>query len=91
MTQFQQVLAAIKALDGKGTPKEVYAKIKETNPDGWKTKTPLASVSMYLSTSDIFQNKNGTWFLQDIQAQDGDTQLNEKNQPVSHLNGGCIL
>lgn len=78
MTQFQQVLAAVKALDGKGTPKQIYAKIKELNHDEWKAKNPLASVSMYLSTSDIFQNKNGTWFLQDIQTRDDDIQPNDK-------------
>jgi hypothetical protein len=77
MTQFQQVLAAIKSLNGKGTPKEIYDKIKEANPDGWKTKTPLASVSMYLSTSDIFKNENGIWVLQDIQEQDN-TQIDPK-------------
>jgi hypothetical protein len=69
MTQFQQVLAAIKALNGRGTPKQIYDKIKETNPDGWKTKTPLASVSMYLSTSGLFQNENGAWILQKAQEQ----------------------
>jgi hypothetical protein len=77
MTQFQQVLAAVKALDGKGTPKEIYAKIKETNPDGWKTKTPLASISMYLSTSGIFQNENGIWVLQDTRGRN-DVQSNDK-------------
>jgi hypothetical protein len=80
MTQFQQVLAAIKALGGKGTPKEIYAKIKEANPDGWKTKTPYASVSTYLSTSDIFRNENGTWILQDTQSRD-DTRSGDKRAP----------
>jgi hypothetical protein len=69
-TQYQQVLAAVRALGGTGTPKQIYDKIKETNPDGWKTKTSHASVSMYLSTSGIFQNKDGTWVLQDTRGKD---------------------
>jgi hypothetical protein len=76
-TQYQQVLAAVRGLGGKGTPKQIYDKIKETNPDGWKTKTPLASVSMYLSTSGVFQNKDGAWVLQDIQDHD-DTRSTDK-------------
>jgi len=64
MTQYQQVLTAIKALGGKGTPKEIYAKIKETNPE-WRTKTPLASVSMYLSTSSNFKSDGGVWVFQE--------------------------
>ena len=64
MTQYQQVLTAIKALGGKGTPKEIYAKIKETNPE-WRTRTPLASVSMYLSTSSNFKSDGGIWVFQE--------------------------
>jgi hypothetical protein len=81
MTQFQQVLAAVKALGGKGTPKEIYTKIKEANPDGWKAKSPLASVSMYLSTSGIFQNENGVWVLQDIRAKKDDTAPPNDKKP----------
>jgi hypothetical protein len=73
-TQYQQVLAAIKALDGKGTPKQIYEKIKETNPEGWKTKTPIASVSGYLSTNSVFKNENGIWVLQDIKIEEAKTQ-----------------
>lgn len=80
MTQFQQVLAAIKSLDGKGTPKEIYAKIIETNPE-WKTNTPVSSVRMYLSKNNIFKAKNGVWTLPETKTQD-DTQSTDK-KPTS--------
>jgi hypothetical protein len=78
MTQYQQVLAAIKALNGEGTPKQIYEKIKEANPDGWKTKTPLASVSNYLSTNSTFKKERGVWTLQNVKAQDGDQSAIKK-------------
>jgi hypothetical protein len=80
MTQFQQVLAAIKALDGKGTPKEIYAKIIETNPE-WRTNTPISSVRMYLSKNSIFKTENGVWTLPETKTQD-DTQSSDK-KPIS--------
>jgi hypothetical protein len=52
-----------------GTAKEIYAKIKETNPE-WNTKTPTASVSMYLSKNSIFKNENGIWTLQNTKTLD---------------------
>jgi len=79
MTQYQQVLAAIKALGGKGTPKEIYTKIKETNLE-WKTKTPLASVSMYLSTSGNFKNDNGIWsLLESVPDNDNQATIRKSN------------
>jgi hypothetical protein len=83
MTQYQQVLVAIKALDGKGTPKQIYGKIKETNPDGWKTKTPFASVSSYLSTNDTFKKANGVWILQDAKTQDQNVETQDENSSAS--------
>jgi hypothetical protein len=79
-TQYQQVLAAIKDLEGKGTVKEIYAKIKETNPDGWKTKTPLASISGYLSTNGIHKDENGIWTLPDNKAPEYDAQSDGKKE-----------
>jgi hypothetical protein len=76
MTQFQQVLAAIKSLNGKGTPKEMYAKILETNPE-WKTNTPISSVRMYLSKNNIFKAENGVWNLPATKMRD-DILLAEK-------------
>jgi hypothetical protein len=77
MTQFQQVLAAIKALNGKGTLKEIYAKILETNPE-WKTNTPIASVSGYLSRNNIFKNENGIWVLPETKTTQDDAQSDDK-------------
>jgi hypothetical protein len=78
MTQYQQILAAVKALGGKGTPKEIYAEIRKTNPE-WGTKTPIASVSMYLSRNGVFVNENGTWALQDTKDQDDISAVNKKS------------
>jgi hypothetical protein len=77
MTQFQQVLAAIKDLDGKGTPKEIYTKIIETNPE-WKTNTPISSVRMYLSKNNFFKNENGVWTLLGTRTQDDAQSANKK-------------
>jgi hypothetical protein len=79
-TQYQQVLTAIRAPGGKGTLKDIYEKIKETNPEGWKTKTPIASVSGYLSTNGIFKDENGIWTLPDNKAQKDDTQSDGKKE-----------
>jgi hypothetical protein len=78
MTQFQQVLAAIKALDGKGTPKEIYAKIREANPE-WKTNTPVSSVRMYLSKNNIFKSEDGIWTLPEIKPQDTSQSSDKKS------------
>jgi hypothetical protein len=62
-TQYQEVLLAVKALgDKSATPKEIYTKILETNPKGWGTQTPIASVSGYLSRNkETFKNNGGVW------------------------------
>jgi hypothetical protein len=86
MTQFQQVLAAIKALDGKGTPKEIYAKIIETNPE-WKTNTPISSVRMYLSKNNFFKNENGVWTLLGAGTQDDTQFANKKSAGKSSERG----
>jgi hypothetical protein len=69
-TQYQQVLAAVRAFGDKGgTPKDIYEKILETNSK-WGTQTPTASVSMYLSKNkNTFRNDNGVWKLQEIKPQ----------------------
>jgi hypothetical protein len=79
MTQYQQVLAAIKALGGKGTPKDIYEKIKTDTGKEWGTKTPLASISMYLSTSDIFKKEGTNWVLQDSKTEDNNPTLPKKS------------
>jgi hypothetical protein len=72
MTQYQQVLDAMKVL-GKGTPKEIYAKIKEKHSE-WGTKTPIASVSGYLSKNNCFKSDDGVWRLQDDAKDQDDSQ-----------------
>jgi hypothetical protein len=78
MTQYQQVLTAVRTL-GKGTPKEIYDKIKETNPE-WGTRTPIASVSSYLSINTVFKNENKVWSLREepVARDDDDTSLPAK-------------
>lgn len=77
MTQYQQVLAALKALGGAATAKAIYDKIKETAPE-WKTKTPVASVAAYLSTGDDFKKgEDGVWTLQDVSKQDDSDDGND--------------
>jgi hypothetical protein len=87
MTQYQQVLAAIKALNGEGTLEQIYAKIKEANPNGWKTKTPLASVSSYLSTNSAFKKDKGVWTLQNVKVQDGEQSAIRKSDPKTPERG----
>jgi hypothetical protein len=56
---------------GRGTPKEIYARIKETYSE-WGTKTPIASVSGYLSRNSCFRNDDGVWHLQEDAKDQGD-------------------
>jgi hypothetical protein len=69
-TQLQQVLRALKAL-GKGTPKIIYTKIEKAYGPWETTKTPTASVSMYLSNNrgTLFRKKDGFWILESSRTQ----------------------
>lgn len=88
-TQYQQVLTALKALGGEGTMKEIWNKILEGNPQGWKTKTPMASLSMYLTTNkDVFKNENKKWMLldtKDTDEQDGVSVSTTNSKNVANL------
>jgi len=84
MTQYQQVLAAIKKLNGKGTTDEIYQAI-----DGianWKTQTKKASVASYLSTSDVIK-KDGDFWVYD----DSLIKTNDKKQSVDKTERGLYF
>ena len=60
MTQYQQVLEALKKLGGKATNKDICDSIDFTT---WHSKTPKSSVSMYLSTGDDFVKDGEFWII----------------------------
>ena len=62
MTQYQQVLEALKKLGGKGTNKDICNKI-DFKGMNWKAKNPEKSVSMYLTTGDDFIKEGDLWLL----------------------------
>jgi hypothetical protein len=62
MTQYQQVLEALKNLGGKGTNKDICANI-DFNAMGWKATKPENSVSRYLTTSDDLIKEGDFWIL----------------------------
>ena len=63
MTQYQQVLAAVKKIGGKGTTDEIFRAIDGI--DSWKTQTKKASVASYLSTSNDFRKEGDVWIYQE--------------------------
>jgi hypothetical protein len=62
MTQYQQVLDAVKKLGGKGTTDEI---LRATDISNWKTQTPKASVASYLSTSNEFRQEGNVWIYEE--------------------------
>jgi hypothetical protein len=90
-TQYQQVLAAIKALGGKATPKEIWAKI-QTTPDGkkWTAKVPTASISSYLSTRDEFTKEGDKWVYEESGISKNVLTVN-KNQTDSSVERGLYF
>jgi len=60
MTQYQQVLEALKKLGGKGTNKDICNTIDFTD---WKTQYPENSVSKYLTTGADFTKEGDYWVL----------------------------
>jgi hypothetical protein len=85
MTQFQQVIKAIKALGGKATPKEIWAEIQKT-PNGkkWTAKAPTASISSYLSTRDEFKKDGDKW------AYDESSIIKAPNNTNKNQNGTSV-
>jgi hypothetical protein len=62
MTQYQQVIAALKKIDGKGTTDEIFKAIDGI--ENWKTQTKKASVASYLSTSEETTKEGDVWVYQ---------------------------
>ena len=80
MTQYQQVLEALRKLGGKASNKEIYDNIDFST---WRSRTPKSSVSMYLSTGDDFIKDGDFWLLKskdDLEettpSKDEETKLN---------------
>jgi hypothetical protein len=92
MTQFQQVLSAMKVL-GKASPKEIWAYIQKT-PDGkkWTAKTPTASISSYLTTRDEFKKDGDKWVYEEPGTGSSQNILNvNKNQNDSSVERGLYF
>jgi hypothetical protein len=62
MTQYQQVLAALKKIGGKGTTDEIFKAVDGIG--NWKTQTKKASVASYLSTSEETTKEGDVWVYQ---------------------------
>jgi len=62
MTQYQQVIAALEKIGGKGTTDDIYKAIDGI--ENWRTKTPKASVAGYLSRG-TFKKEGDFWLLSD--------------------------
>ena len=60
MTQYQQVLMALKSLGGKGTNKDICSKIDFKT---WNAEHPENSVSRYLTTGEDFIKEDNLWVL----------------------------
>lgn len=60
MTQYQQVLEALKSLGGKGTNKDICSKIDFKT---WNAEHPENSVSRYLTTGEDFIKEDNLWVL----------------------------
>jgi hypothetical protein len=60
MTQYQQVLEALRNLGGKGTNKDICEKIDFRT---WRAERPENSVSRYLTTGEDFIKEDNFWIL----------------------------
>jgi hypothetical protein len=81
MTQYQQVLEALRALGGKAQFKDICSKIDSSS---WKTKTPEQSVASYLSTGSDFEKDNDLWILKPVKK---NTDNEEDNICNNNQNG----
>jgi hypothetical protein len=68
MTQYQQVLDALKALGGKGTSKQIYEKIVKTTGKEWGAVNPIKSVWVYLSNNGC-KHDGRLWTLESAAAE----------------------
>jgi hypothetical protein len=79
MTQYQQVLNALKNLGGKGTYEDICKNIDFT---GWGTKTPKNSVGRYLSIGDDFEKENDLWKIKDKASNTKDKSKNDNSKLI---------
>jgi hypothetical protein len=77
MTQYQQVLDAIKKLGGKATNKDIYDAIDFST---WRSKTPKSSVAAYLSTGDDFVKDGDFWT---IRSKENPQEINDTNNKAA--------
>jgi hypothetical protein len=83
MTQYQQVLEALKKLGGKGTNKDICKNIDFSE---WKAQYPENSVSRYLTTGEDFSKEGDYWIIksndisQDIEDDTIEGQAEESNE-----------
>jgi len=84
MTQYQQVLEALKKIGGKGTNKDICNNInfKEMN---WKAKNPEKSVSMYLTTGEDFIKDGDFWIIKE---KESDQNISDEEYEDTNLNKG---
>jgi hypothetical protein len=91
LTQFQQVIEAAKSIGGKGKATDIHNEILKRYGK-WGTQTMLASVSMYLSRSDLFKNNDdGVWVYQEPLKQDIDQTILKKTKTKPHNRGLYFL
>jgi hypothetical protein len=90
-TQFQQTVEATKSLGGSGKAKDIHDEILKLYGQ-WGTQTMLASVSMYLSRSDLFKNNgDGVWIYQEPQKQDTFQVISKKTKTKPQTRGLYLL
>jgi hypothetical protein len=86
MTQYQQVLTALKKIGGKGTMDEIFKAVDGI--DKWATKTKKASVASYLSTSEETTKEGDVWVSQDNKAPQND---GSKSKPDNDIERGLYF
>jgi hypothetical protein len=72
MTQYQQVIEAVKKIGGKGTIDQIF---RATDTKNWKTRTKKASVASYLATSNEFRREGNEWIYEETDENNKETLL----------------
>jgi len=68
MTQYEQVVIALKKIGGKGTVSEILNAIPEDHLKKWKTETPKNTVWSILSLRNAFvKEKTGVWVYSEVE------------------------
>ena len=89
MTQYNQVVAAIKKLGGKGNLAQIMANIKDIG--NWTTKTPDRTVYSLLYKSNEFEKKDNIWYYTKLKTP-STKSVKKKTSPVKQAaTGGLYL